>query len=70
MVARTRLHAMPDQATDIRGFVAASRIIMEMRAEDAAEGLLHHGPESFVDRLCDAGFDANPLGRSSQKRLF
>jgi putative mRNA 3-end processing factor len=29
-----------------------------------------HGPESFVDRLRDAGFDAHPLGRSSQKRLF
>jgi Cft2 family RNA processing exonuclease len=29
-----------------------------------------HGPESFVDRLCDAGFDARPLGRPSQMRLF
>ena len=29
-----------------------------------------HGPESFVDRLRDAGHDAHPLGRSSQKRLF
>ncbi|MGW8257987.1 MAG: MBL fold metallo-hydrolase RNA specificity domain-containing protein, partial [Thermoguttaceae bacterium] len=29
-----------------------------------------HGPESFVERLRDAGYDAHPLGRSSQKRLF
>jgi len=29
-----------------------------------------HGPESFVDRLRDAGFDAHPLGRPSQGRLF
>jgi putative mRNA 3-end processing factor len=29
-----------------------------------------HGPESFVERLRDAGHDAHPLGRSSQKRLF
>jgi putative mRNA 3-end processing factor len=29
-----------------------------------------HGPESFVDRLRDAGFDAHPLGRPSQRRLF
>jgi putative mRNA 3-end processing factor len=29
-----------------------------------------HGPESFVDRLRDAGYDAHPLGRASQGRLF
>jgi len=29
-----------------------------------------HGPESFADRLRDAGFDAHPLGRPSQRRLF
>jgi putative mRNA 3-end processing factor len=29
-----------------------------------------HGPESFVDRLRDAGYDAHPLGRPSQRRLF
>ncbi len=29
-----------------------------------------HGPESFVDRLHDAGFNAHPLGKDSQKRLF
>jgi putative mRNA 3-end processing factor len=29
-----------------------------------------HGPESFVDRLRDAGYDAHPLGRPSQGRLF
>ena len=29
-----------------------------------------HGPASFVDCLCDLGFDARPLGRTSQRRLF
>jgi putative mRNA 3-end processing factor len=29
-----------------------------------------HGPESFVDRLRDAGHDAHVLGRRSQGRLF
>ena len=28
-----------------------------------------HGPQSFVDRLCEAGFDARPLGPLSRKRL-
>ncbi len=29
-----------------------------------------HGPETFVDRLCELGFDAAPLGRPAQGRLF
>ncbi len=29
-----------------------------------------HAPESFVHRLCEAGDDAHPLGRQSQRRLF
>lgn len=29
-----------------------------------------HGPESFVQRLREAGHDAHPLGRASQKSLF
>jgi putative mRNA 3-end processing factor len=29
-----------------------------------------HGPESFVDRLLEAGYDAHLLGRPTQKRLF
>ncbi len=29
-----------------------------------------HGPESFVDRLREAGHEAYPLGRAWQKRLF
>ena len=29
-----------------------------------------HGPESFVERLRDAGYDAHPLGRPCQRRLF
>jgi len=29
-----------------------------------------HGPESFVDRLLEAGHDAHPLGRPMQRRLF
>jgi hypothetical protein len=29
-----------------------------------------HGPELFVDRLLEAGYDARLLGRSTQRRLF
>jgi putative mRNA 3-end processing factor len=29
-----------------------------------------HGPESFVERVRDIGFEAHPLGRPSQRRLF
>jgi putative mRNA 3-end processing factor len=29
-----------------------------------------HGPEEFVDRLRDAGYDAHPLGKPQQGRLF
>jgi Cft2 family RNA processing exonuclease len=29
-----------------------------------------HGPESFVEHLRDEGFDAHPLGKSRQGRLF
>jgi Cft2 family RNA processing exonuclease len=29
-----------------------------------------HGPESFVHRLRESGYDAHPLGRPSQGRLF
>ena len=29
-----------------------------------------HGPETFVDRLREAGHDAHPLGRPRQERLF
>ncbi len=29
-----------------------------------------HGPEEFVDRLREAGYDAHPLGRPNQARLF
>jgi putative mRNA 3-end processing factor len=29
-----------------------------------------HGPESFVDRLLEAGYNAHVLGRPTQKRLF
>ena len=29
-----------------------------------------HGPESFVDRLRDAGYDARPLGRPTRNGCF
>jgi len=37
---------------------------------DAHKVLCTHGPESFVDRLREAGFDAHPLGRPTQRKLF
>ena len=58
-------HAMPlsDHADYDELFEAVARV--EPRVVYCT-----HGPESFVDRLRDAGYDARPLGRPSQKRLF
>ncbi len=51
-------HADYDELFEAVGRVAPRRIYCT------------HGPESFVARLQDAGFDAHPLGRPSQRRLF
>jgi len=58
-------HAIPlsDHADYDELFEAVGRV-------DAREVYCTHGPEAFVDRLCDAGFNARPLGRPSQPRLF
>lgn len=58
-------HAMPisDHADYDELFEAVRRV-------EPAKIYCTHGPESFVDRLCEAGFNARPLGRASQGRLF
>jgi len=58
-------HAIPlsDHADYDELFEAVGRVA-------AAKVYCTHGPESFVDRLREAGIDAHPLGRSTQRRLF
>ena len=58
-------HAIPlsDHADYDELFEAVGRVA-------AAKVYCTHGPESFVDRLREAGFDAHPLGRPTQRRLF
>lgn len=66
--ARFRLgvdHAIPlsDHADYDELFAAVERV-------DPKVIYCTHGPESFVDRLRDAGHNAHPLGQASQLRLF
>jgi putative mRNA 3-end processing factor len=58
-------HALPlsDHADYDELFEAVARV-------DPRVVYCTHGPESFVDRLRDAGYDAHPLGRPNQQRLF
>ena len=50
-----------------RAFISHARADHIARHQYA---LCTHGPETFVDRLIDAGHDARPLGRPAQGRLF
>ncbi|MGL6195767.1 MAG: MBL fold metallo-hydrolase RNA specificity domain-containing protein [Thermoguttaceae bacterium] len=45
-------------------------LIEMVRAVNPKTVYCTHGPDSFVDRLCDLGFDAKPLDKPFQKRLF
>jgi len=58
-------HAIPlsDHADYDELFEAVERVA-------PSEVYCTHGPESFVDRLCERGYDAHLLGRPSQRRLF
>lgn len=58
-------HALPlsDHADYDELFAAVERV-------DPKVIYCTHGPESFVDRLRDAGHNAHPLGKAGQLRLF
>lgn len=58
-------HAIPlSDHADYDELLEAARIVAPRKI------YCTHGPESFVDRLIDEGFDAHALGQASQRRLF
>jgi Cft2 family RNA processing exonuclease len=66
--ARYRLRV--DHALPLSDHADYDQLIEAVRRVDPKQVFCTHGPESFVDRLQELGFDAHPLGRPSQGRLF
>ena len=67
---RTRYRLGVDHAIPLSDHADYDELIEAVRRVSPHKVYCTHGPESFVDRLRDVGFDAHPLGRPSQRRLF
>jgi putative mRNA 3-end processing factor len=67
---RARFRLGVDHAVPLSDHADYDELIEAVRRVAPRRIYCTHGPESFVDRLCDLGFDARPLGRPSQRRLF
>jgi len=59
-----------DHALPLSDHADYNELIEAVERVDPRKVYCTHGPESFVDRLCELGFDAAPLGRPAQGRLF
>lgn len=68
--ARARYRLGVDQAIPLSDHADYDELLEAARRVAPKKVYCTHGPESFVDRLCEEGFDAYPLGRPSQRRLF
>jgi putative mRNA 3-end processing factor len=67
---RTKYRLRVDHAIALSDHADYDGLLEAVRRVGPEKVYCTHGPESFVDRLHEAGFDAHPLGRPSQGRLF
>lgn len=67
---RTKYRLRVDHALPLSDHADYDELFEAVRRVNPKKIYCTHGPESFVDRLCEAGFNAHPLGRASQGRLF
>lgn len=70
MDERTKYRLRVDHAVPLSDHADYDELFEAVRRVSPRQVFCTHGPESFVDRLCEAGFDARPLGKPNQKRLF
>lgn len=68
--ARTKYRLRVDHAIPLSDHADYDELIEAVRRVAPRQVYCTHGPESFVDCLRDLGFDARPLGRPMQRRLF
>jgi Cft2 family RNA processing exonuclease len=67
---RTKYRLGVDHAVPLSDHADYDELFEAVRRVEPKVVYCTHGPESFVDRLVEAGFDARPLGKPNQKRLF
>jgi len=70
MDSRAKYRLRVDHAVPLSDHAGYDELFEAVRQVSPRQVYCTHGPESFVDRLRDAGFDARPLGRPHQRRLF
>jgi len=70
VAARAKYRLGVDHAIPLSDHADYGELIEAIRRVAPRRVYCTHGPESFVDCLRDLGFDAHPLGRPSQRRLF
>jgi putative mRNA 3-end processing factor len=68
--ARTKYRLRVDHAIPLSDHADYNELIEAVERVAPRRVYCTHGPESFVDRLRELGFDAHPLVRPSQGRLF
>ncbi len=68
--ARTKFRLGVDHAVPLSDHADYGELIEAIQRVAPRRIYCTHGPELFADRLRDLGFDAYPLGRPSQHRLF
>lgn len=59
-----------DRAVPLSDHADYDELLEAVRRVGPRQVYCTHGPPEFVERLRDEGFDAYPLGRSRQSRLF
>jgi Cft2 family RNA processing exonuclease len=68
--ASSRRRLRTDHAIPLSDHADFDELIETVERVNPREIYCTHGPESFVDRLLERGWNAYPLGRAVQRRLF